>query len=197
MKAEYPIHAERSGRHIHLSPAHFAALFGPGVEPHIFKPLSQEGIFAAVETVTLEYTNGRQLKKVRVLGPLRPYTQIEISTTDAYNLGMDPLPPIRLSGNLAGSPGIKVIGPCGQIILETGVIIAQRHLHVGPEEAAHYHLKNNDVVAIRIASPRGGTLENVVVRVADKPCCAFHLDSDEANAMGIVTGTIVELIRRE
>ena len=185
---------EVSARHVHLCRPDFEALFGAGAELTIRNPLSQPGTFAAKETVTLK-TEKAEIPRVRILGPLRSYTQVEISKTDARLLGINP--PIRDSHELEleGTPGICLIGPNGRITLKQGVIIPWRHIHMSPLEALEAGVKGGDLVKIDIDSdPRSLVFENVLVRVAPNYKLAMQIDTDEANAAGIEGGETGKLI---
>jgi len=173
---------EVSARHIHLSKPHAEILFGPDHKFKILKELSQPGQFACVETVKIVGPKG-EIDNVRYLGPFRERTQVEISETDARKLGIDP--PLRLSGDLEGSAGVKVIGPKGAVDLKEGVIIALRHIHMDTKTAEKLGLKNLDKVKVDINGIRDLIFENVTVRVRDDFKLSMHLDTDEANAAGI------------
>lgn len=181
-----------SNRHIHLSAAHLAQLFGEGYQLQELKPLSQPGQFAAEETVTIVGPKG-EIPQVRILGPVRRETQIEISKTDSFKLGVKP--PVRDSGDIEGSPGLKVIGPKGEVNLEKGVIIAARHIHFHPQEAEEFGVSDGDKVMIRTKGERAVVFENVLVRVHENYALDCHLDTDEGNAAGLKTGDEVELIK--
>lgn len=183
---------EISARHIHLSEEDLAKLFGAGYQLKILRPLSQPGLFAAEETVTLIGPKGR-LEQVRVVGPCRSQTQVEVSLTDSRLLGV--APPIRVSGDLKGSVGVKMEGLQGAVDLEEGVIISKRHLHVNPDEAAKLELKNNNLISLQVAGERGLIFQNIVVRVAPDFRLACHLDTDEGNAAGIVGREAGELVK--
>ena len=173
---------EVSARHVHLSKADFEILFGPGFILSKHKDLSQIGQFAAQETVKLAGPLG-VIDQVRVLGPCRDETQVEISETDAKKLGLEP--PRRDSGDLIGSAGVKIIGPAGELNLKRGVILALRHIHMEPATAKSLGLKNGDRVKVDIGGARDLLFENVLVRVDPNFRLAMHIDTDEANAAGI------------
>ncbi|WP_199623437.1 phosphate propanoyltransferase [Paenibacillus alkalitolerans] len=181
--AEIPIGV--SARHIHLSPEHIEILFGPGYTLKEMKPLSQPGQFAADETVAVSGPKGK-FDKVRILGPARGSTQLEISRTDAFALGIDP--PVRLSGNIAGTPGIRIVGPVGEVEIEQGVIVAARHIHFHPDDAARFGVTDKQTVSVRVEGERAVVFENVICRVSDQFALDMHIDTDEANAAGINTG---------
>ncbi|MDD4271729.1 MAG: phosphate propanoyltransferase [Patescibacteria group bacterium] len=173
---------EISARHIHLSKADLEILFGPGFELEKYKDLSQPGQYASKQTVKLAGPKG-ELNGVRILGPIRQETQVEISETEARALGLNP--PVRDSGNLSDTPGIKIIGPKGEIDLKQGVILALRHIHIDPETAAAIGVKNYDRVKVDTSGARDLLFENVLIRVDPSFKLAMHIDTDEANAAGI------------
>lgn len=174
-----------SARHIHLSPEHIELLFGPGYRLTELRPLSQPGQFAAVETVAVAGPKGR-FDKVRILGPARGHTQLEISRTDAYTLGI--AAPVRLSGNIDGTPGVHIRGPHGEVTVERGVIVAARHIHFHTEDAARMNIRDKQVVAVKAEGERGVIFNHVVCRVSDQFALDMHIDTDEANAAGIGNG---------
>lgn len=174
-----------SARHIHLSPADVERLFGPGHTLHPVKEL-QPGQFSCEETVTLVGPKGI-LQKVRVLGPARGRTQVEVSATDGRTLGINP--PVRLSGDLDGSAGIAVVGPSGAFTLPEGVIVAQRHIHMSPEDAERWGLKHGQVVQVAVEKGiRRLIFDDVVLRVGKGFELEMHIDTDEANAAGLRNG---------
>ena len=171
-----------SARHIHLTSEAVETLFGPGHTLTPRKPLSQPGQFACEETLDLIGPK-RTIERVRVLGPIRPRCQVEISRTDEFHLGLDA--PVRASGDVANSPGITLRGPAGELALREGVICAWRHIHMTPDDAAHYGLVDRDVVEVAINSPSTGrdlVFGDVMVRVSPKYALEMHIDTDEANA---------------
>ncbi len=180
-----------SNRHIHLDRKAMDVLFGKDSELHPKKELGQPGQYAAEETVTLKGPRG-ELKRVRVLGPLRAQTQVEISVTDGFAVGVKP--PVRESGQLEGTPGIEVIGPKGSVVLDEGVIVALRHIHMHTSDAERFGVKNGQIVQVKVGGDRGGVLDNVVVRVSPKFDLEMHIDVDEANGLGIATGDFVEVL---
>lgn len=173
---------EISARHVHLALRELNILFGQNCKLTKFKDLSQPGQFAANETLKLIGPKG-QLENVRILGPLREKTQVEISETDARELGIDP--PVKESGNLADTPGIKLVGPKGMLNLNNGVILALRHLHIDPETANSLSIKDGDRIKVDVSGKRDLLFENVLVRVNENFKLAMHIDTDEANAAGI------------
>lgn len=179
-----------SNRHIHLSQADLDQLFGAGYQLMPMKELSQPGQFACKETVTICGPKGA-IEKVRVLGPVRKETQIEIVAGDCFKLGVKA--PAKLSGDLAGTPGITVVGPKGSVQTAQGLIVAQRHIHMAPADAQAYGVQDGQIVKIRVGGLRGGLYDNVAIRVTTSSKLECHLDTEEANAMG-VAGT-VEIVR--
>ncbi len=179
-----------SNRHIHLSQADLDQLFGAGYQLTPMKELSQPGQFACKETVTICGPKGA-IEKVRVLGPVRKETQIEIVAGDCFKLGVKA--PAKLSGDLAGTPGITVVGPKGSVQTAQGLIVAQRHIHMAPADAQAYGVQDGQIVKIRVGGLRGGIYDNVAIRVTTSSKLECHLDTEEANAMG-VAGT-VEIVR--
>jgi propanediol utilization protein len=171
-----------SNRHIHLSYHDLFLCFGEGYELQHMKDLSQPGQYAGKETVTICGPKG-VIEKVRVLGPVRKQTQVEVLAGDCVKLGIKPF--IRLSGELAGSAPITVIGPKGSIYLKEGAIVAQRHIHMTPHDASCHQVEDRQVVSIRLNGERGGTYENVAIRVTDQSELECHLDVEEANAMNL------------
>lgn len=180
-----PIPIEVSAHHVHLSRGHVDALFGAGHALTVRAALSQPGQFACEETVNLIGPKG-SVQRVRILGPERKETQIEISMTEEYALGVHA--PIRMSGDIEGTPGITLEGPKGRLVLDKGVILAQRHIHMSPEEALSYGLLDRDVVQIKVAGDRELVFGDVTVRVHPSFRLAMHIDTDEANAAELKTG---------
>lgn len=175
----YAVPVGISARHIHLTREDIQKLFGKGYQLTFMKPLSQPGQFAAAETVTLIGPKGK-IERVRILGPERKESQVEIPFSDSRRLSVTP--PVRTSGDLAGTPGITVKGPAGEVRLESGVIVADRHVHMVPEDAAWYGVKDGDVVKARVSGPKGGIIEQITVRVDESYHLELHLDTDDANA---------------
>jgi putative phosphotransacetylase len=180
-----------SARHVHLSGADFAVLFGAGKSMSRQRDLSQPGQFAAEQTVDLAGPKG-SLEKIRVLGPARGRTQVEISISDSFILGIKPL--IRMSGNIAGTPGCTLKGPAGTLEIREGVIAAARHVHMSPDQAAAFGVKDGDLVAVKTPPPREGIIGGIVVRCGEGHDLEVHLDTDEANGNGILCGTILEAL---
>ena len=181
-----------SARHVHLRQDTVERLFGPGYQLHARTPLSQPGQYSAVETVTLVGPHGR-LEHVRVLGPPRVADQVEISRSDEIHLGLDG--PVRLSGDLAGTPGIELEGPFGRVSLSQGVVCAARHIHMSPQDAQAFGVRDRDVVDVAIGGTgRDVVFGDVVIRVAPNSQLELHLDTDEGNAAGVhpgMTGYVV------
>ena len=180
-----------SARHIHLTQEHIEILFGQGFQLTEFKPLSQPGQFAANEQVAVIGTKG-QFDKVRILGPARPASQLEISRTDSFAIGVKA--PVRESGNIAGTPGITVKGPAGELELKEGVIVAARHIHFHTSDAEKWGIKDKQLLKVRLGGERGLVFENVIARVSDNFTLDMHIDTDEANASGAKTGDTAEII---
>ena len=179
-----------SNRHLHLSADHVEILFGKSHELQNIKDLIQPGQFACDETVEIAGPKG-SVKGVRVIGPERKQTQVEILVADAYKLGVPAV--IRDSGDLKDTPGIKIIGPCGEVDIEEGVIAAARHLHLHTDEAAEMGYKDKDIIRVRTDGPRGIIFENVLVRVSDTYKLEMHVDVEEANAALIKNGQLGEI----
>lgn len=180
-----------SGRHLHVSSEHLAALFGEGYELKKLKDLSQPGQFAAEETVDIMTTKGA-FTRVRILGPVRKDTQIEISLSDAVKLGINP--PIRDSGNVAGSPGVVLVGPNGTITVDQGTIVALRHIHMTPADAERFGVKDKDIVNVECCGDRAMTMGQVLVRVNEQFALEMHVDTDEGNAACLKTGQLVRIV---
>lgn len=180
-----------SARHIHVSREDLDILFGKGYQLHKLKPLMADD-FAAEETVTLVGPNLRTIERVRILGPERKHTQVEIARTDAVRLGVNP--PVRASGDVAGSAGIVVVGPKGALNLKEGCILANRHIHMTPADAEPLGLKDNDYVNVRVGGEKGAILHNVQIRVNEKFNTEMHIDTDDANAIGVRCGDLVEIM---
>ena len=188
----YKVKVGLSNKHVHLQQDHLDILFGEGHELTPTKPLVQPGQFASEEKVDIVGPK-TTLKGIRVLGPVRPETQIELAMTDARTLGIKA--PVRESGHLEGTPGCKLIGPCGEVELDHGVMIAQRHVHLNPEQAIEAGVKDHDVVCLKIDGERGLIFDNVVVRAGEKHEREVHLDTDEGNAAGCGPDTVAEIIK--
>lgn len=181
-----------SARHIHLCRADVEKLFGAGYQLQKFRDLSQPGQFACKEQLTVIGPKG-QLQKVRVLGPERKATQIEIAFTDSFALGIRP--PVRMSGKTAGTPGCRLIGPAGEAEIPEGVIVAARHLHLSAAQAELFGLKDGQTVSLRSEGERAVVFENVIVRAGSGHDMEVHIDTDEANAAAMAGSTMMEVIR--
>ena len=181
-----------SNRHCHLCQADVERLFGAGYRLTKLRDLVQPGQFACNERVTIETEKGKTT--LRVVGPARDRTQVELSLTDAIKLGLRP--PIRMSGELEGSPGCVLSSGSARITLSNGVIVAARHLHMSPEEAQAFDLRDGDVVSLRVEGPRPATLEGVIVRSGAAHRLEAHIDTDEANACALRDGQLCRVIRR-
>ena len=179
------VELEASGRHVHLSRAHVEALFGPGYQLNRVKDLSQPGQFACAERVTLEGPKGI-LQNVVVLGPERPESQVEISLTDGVALGI--APPVRLSGDIADTPGITLRHGDRCVVLDRGLIAAKRHIHMTPADAARFGVENGQSVRLQAFTTRPVVFEDMEVRISPKFSTAVHIDYDEANACGFKKG---------
>lgn len=190
--AEIPLGV--SNRHIHLAATDMEALFGAGYQLKVKRMLCQSGEFAAAESLTLLGPRGR-IDRVRIVGPLRTETQVEITPNDAHKLGIDPM--VRASGDLDGSPGLKLIGPAGELDLSQGAVVSHRHIHMSPQEAQRLGLRNKDHVMVRARGVRGVIFENVLVRVHDSFVLEMHLDTDEANGALVHSGDCLELLLPE
>ncbi len=180
-----------SGRHIHLAREQLEQLFGKGYKLTHYRNLSQPGQFAARETLTVVGPKG-VLEGVRILAPLRDRTQIEISGTDGYHLGIDP--PVRDSGDINGTPGVVMVGPKGAVTLRYGLILAATHIHMSTADAERLALKNGDRVQVLVDGERDLIFNDVLVRVSDLFKTEMHMDTDEANAAVIEDGNMVQII---
>lgn len=182
-----------SNRHVHLSKEIYEKLFGN--EPlEKIKDLRQPGQFASNKFVTIK-NKDREINHVRVLGPIRDYTQVEISKTDAYFLKLNP--PIRKSGDLEGSSPITILGEKSEVNLDKGCILANRHIHISPKEVEKYGLKDIKKVKIKVEGEKGGILDNVYLKIAPNSLLEMHLDTDDGNAFNLKTGDELEIIEME
>ncbi len=186
----YQVPAGISNKHIHLSRKDMDILFGEGSELTKKGDLKQPGQFAAQEQVTIEGPKGSA--KLRVLGPFRKETQVELAMTDCRALGVSA--PIRQSGDLEGTPGIKITGPCGSVEIDHGVIVALRHVHLSADQAKEAGVKDQQIVSVRVGGERGLVFDNVVIRCGDGHTAEFHVDTDEGNAAKLGNGDMVEII---
>src|SRR5690625_252062 len=183
-----------SARHIHLQQEHVEILFGKDYELTKRHDLSQPGQFAANETLMIAGPKG-SIERVRILGPVRPASQVEVSLTDAFTLGVKP--PLRESGNVAGSSAITLIGPTGTVHIDEGLIVAQAHIHMNPQEAEMLHVSDGQFVQVEVKSDRPITMNRVKVRVSKRYTLEMHIDTDEANTGFITQGTIGEIVYPE
>ena len=190
-KAEFKVPVGISARHIHLTQEHVEKLFGKGYQLTKKKEL-MGGQFASNEQCTIVGLKLRAIENVRILGPVRPSSQVEISATDARTLGIKA--PTRQSGDTAGSAPIALVGPKGAIYLEEGCIVAARHIHLCPEDAAAAGVKDNDFVTVRMGNERGALLDNVKIRVHESFTTEMHIDTDEANACQVKQDELAAII---
>jgi putative phosphotransacetylase len=186
------VHA--SARHLHLCREDLERLFGPGAELHVDRPLYQPGNFAAKETVTLIGPRSRLISNLRILGPLRERSQVELAFTDAISLGYESVP-IRLSGSIDGTPGAYLMGPYGIVQLRQGVIRAALHTHMSPKDAERYGVRHGDLMKLRVVGEASVTFDRVHVRVDPRSRLDVHMDTDEANACGLHTAREIELFK--
>lgn len=184
---------ETSARHIHVTKETLEILFGKGHELTKKKDLSQPGQYACEERVTVVGPK-KELANVSILGPCRNADQVELSATDARSVGLPIF--IRESGDIAGTPGCKLVGPCGEVEIKEGVIVAKRHIHLTPETAEKLGVKNKDIVWVKINTPeRKAVLGDVVVRVSETFADAMHIDTDESNAIGATPDLYGEIVK--
>lgn len=181
-----------SARHIHLTQEHVEALFGPGYQLTKMKEL-MGGQYACNEKVTIVGLKLRAIENVRILGPVRKASQVEVSATDAIKLGMKV--PVRESGDVAGSAPIAIVGPKGAIYLNEGCIVAQRHIHMSPKDAQAAGVTDGEFVSVKADNERGTIFNHVKIRVHDTFTMEMHIDTDEANASQIATGNTVTIIK--
>lgn len=181
-----------SARHIHLKREHLEILFGVGHTLTKVKDISQPGQFASEEKVILVGPRGK-IENVRVLGPLRKETQVEISTADARNLGVKA--EVRESGNHDGTPGLTIIGPRGVIDIPKGCIVAERHIHMTSEDTVSFGVRDGQKVCVKVNSVRGGILDNVFIRVREDFALDMHIDVDDSNAFFIKNGDMLEILK--
>jgi propanediol utilization protein len=187
----HPLVVNVSARHMHVTPAHLEILFGPGAKLTKLKDLYQQGEFASEQVVTIVGPRQRIIPSVRILGPVRDYTQIEVSYTDGIYLGIDL--PLRISGNHQDTPGCTILGPKGSITIEKGVIRAARHVHMSTEDMAYYGVKDGDDMKLKIEGPCGVTFDRLKVRYHPKVILEVHIDTDEGNACDLESATRMEL----
>ncbi len=183
-----------SARHMHISPENLEVLFGPGAKLTVHKWLYQEGQFASEQTVTLIGPRRRVIPSLRILGPCRNLTQIELAITDSIQLGVDL--PVKMSGDIKGTPGGYVMGPKGMLEMPDGLIRAARHVHMSPADAAFYCVKHLDRITLKVTSPFCNTrFDDLIVRVDPSFKLEVHMDTDEANACDLERATKVELFK--
>ncbi len=189
-----PLVVNISARHVHLTDEHVEILFGAGKTLDIEKDLYQDGYYAAKQTVAVVGPRRRIIPNVRVLGPCRGDSQVELAFTDSISLGIDA--PVRISGDHHDTPGCVLVGPEGVVELKSGVIRAMRHVHMGPADLAHYGVSNGDAMHLRVVSEGCTTvLEDVVVRAGENIKLEVHIDTDEGNAIFLEKATSVELLK--
>jgi putative phosphotransacetylase len=181
-----------SNRHVHLSQADLNSLFGEGYQLTKMKDLSQPSQYACKETVTICGPKGA-IEKVRILGPVRSKTQVEVLIGDSFKLGV--VSQVRLSGDLHGTPGITLIGSKGSVEITEGLIVANRHIHMTPEDALHFGVHDGQTVGIQVTGPRGGIYHNVAVRANDASALECHIDTEEANAMNLNSLSKIKIIK--
>lgn len=186
-----PLVVNVSARHMHVTPADLEVLFGAGSKLTKLKDLYQEGEFASEQLVTLVGPRQRIIPNVRILGPVRNYTQVELSYTDGIYLGIDL--PLRISGNHEGTPGVTILGPKGSISINKGVIRAERHVHMSEADMAYYGVRDGDTMKLLIEGPCGVTFDRVRVRYHPKVVLEVHIDTDEGNACDLDSATHMEL----
>jgi propanediol utilization protein len=182
-----------SARHAHVTQEDLERLFGAGHQLTPIKQLYQDGFFAAEETLTMIGPRHRMINQLRILGPCRDHSQVELAFTDAMYLGLDI--PVRKSGDHRDSPGCFLMGPKGMIRLEKGVIRHERHVHMGPSDAAYYGVKDGDRMNLRVTSDCGAVLEGLLVRMGKGIKLEVHLDTDEGNAVNLARATKLELFK--
>lgn len=190
----HPLVVNVSARHMHVTPEDLGVLFGAGAKLSKLKDLYQQGEFASEQTVTLVGPRQRVIPNVRILGPERKFTQIELSYTDGVYLGLDL--PLRVSGDIDGTAGITVLGPKGALQLQKGVIRAARHVHMSTEDMNYYGVKDGDVMRLKVTGPCGVTFDNLKVRYHPKVILEVHIDTDEGNACDLDSATNLELVRQ-
>jgi putative phosphotransacetylase len=182
-----------SGRHLHLTQEHLEILFGQGYQLTVMKALTQPGQYACEEKVDVVSPDGKLLPGVRILGPVRPASQVEISKSDAIRYKF--VAPVRSSGDVKGSGAATLMGPKGQVSISEGVIIADRHIHFSPEEAKEFGVVDRQIVSLRVGGIKAGILDNVLCRVHPQFRLDCHLDTDDGSAFMLNTGDFVELVK--
>lgn len=181
-----------SVRHVHVSQEHLEILYGPGAKLHPLRDLRQPGEFAAKEVVALVGPRMRTLENVRILGPIRSQTQVELARTDAIVLGLNP--PVRRSGDFGGSSPITLVGPHGVLSLSEGCIVANRHIHMCPADAKRLGVEDNQLVAVEVSGDKALVFRQVQVRVHEGWILDMHLDTDDANAACITCGAVARIV---
>lgn len=188
-----PLMVNVSARHCHVTDEALEVLFGPGAKLTKHRELYQDGEFASEQTVNVIGPRNRMIPNVRILGPTRSITQVELSYTDGVFLGLDL--PLRISGNIENTPGGVIVGPYGAVTMEEGIIRAARHVHMSPADAAHFGVQDGDDMKLRIHGPCGLTFDNVRVRQSEKVKLEVHIDTDEGNACNLDSATHMELLK--
>jgi len=189
----HPLVVNVSARHMHVTPEDLAVLFGPGAKLTKLKDLYQQGEFASEQVVTIVGPRQRIIPNVRILGPERAFTQIELSVTDGVYLGLDL--PLRVSGDIDGTPGCTVLGPKGALHLSKGVIRAARHVHMSTADMDYYGVKDGGSMRLKVSGPSGATFDNLRVRYHPKVILEVHIDTDEGNACDLESATNMELLK--
>jgi len=188
-----PLVVNVSARHVHVTQEHLEQLFGPGAQLTKLKDLYQDGEFASEQRVNVFGPRNRMIPNVRILGPCRSYSQVELSYSDAIYLGMDI--PLGVSGKHEGTPGCTIVGPHGAVNLPQGLLRAQRHVHMSPADCQHFGVRDGDLMKLKIDGPCGLTFEKVLVRENPKVKLEVHIDTDEGNACDLKSATHMELIK--
>jgi propanediol utilization protein len=188
-----PLVVNVSARHMHVKPSDLEILFGPGAKLTKLKDLYQQGEFASEQLVTIIGPRQRIIPNVRILGPVRDYTQVELSYTDGIYLGIDL--PLRISGNHQGTPGCTIMGPKGAITVNQGVIRAERHVHMSKDDMAYFGVADGDYMKLKIDGPCGVTFDRVKVRYHPKVVLEVHIDTDEGNCCDLDSATHMELFK--
>jgi putative phosphotransacetylase len=188
----YKVKVNLSNKHIHLNAEDIEKLFGKDYKLTVFKELGQPGQYACEEKVDVVGPKG-SLKGIRILGPARPETQVELAMTDARAIGINA--PVRESGKLEGTPGCRLVGPCGEIGIDHGVVVALRHVHLSESQAKEAGVKDKDIVSLKIEGERGMIMNNVLIRSGEGHLREIHLDTDEGNAAGCGPDTEAEIIK--
>jgi putative phosphotransacetylase len=189
----HPLVVNVSARHVHVTQEHLEILFGAGTKLGKMKDLYQQGEFASEQQVTVVGPRQRIIPNVRILGPCRNYTQVELSYTDGIYLGLDL--PLRISGDHAGTPGITLLGPAGALTINQGVVRAKRHVHMSTDDMAYYGVKDGDEMKLKIDGPCGVTFDRLTVRYHPKVILEVHIDTDEGNACDLESATRMELTK--